>query len=122
MWGNCYFTEKILSHELCLDNIIKKGNYELEKYSPLARGKVSIKLPNITFKDEEVCFFYSPGHTKDSASLYDISDNVLFVGDNIEYPIPLIYYNNLKKYKKTFLKYALLEPDIFVLSHGNPDE
>ncbi len=75
---------------------------------------------NFTFHEEGIEFFYSPGHSEDSASCYDYIDNTLFVGDNIDDPIPsFICWNELEKYRDTLDQYMNIGADTIVQSHGD---
>ncbi|PRX28902.1 glyoxylase-like metal-dependent hydrolase (beta-lactamase superfamily II) [Orenia metallireducens] len=125
IWGNCTFdTNLILSHELCRNNIIDKAKQELEVYSEYRMGEVNIIPPTNTFSDEltfyeeGVKFFYSPGHTKGSASCVDLIEGVLFAGDNLEAPIPYLQDKDIKSYQKTLEKYQKLEVITVIPGHG----
>jgi cyclase len=130
IWGNCAFESSlIVSHVLCRDIIMKEAESELERYQEYNQGNVRIILPNVTFKErisfpeEGIELFYSPGHTVDSASLLDRIDNTLFVGDNIEAPIPYLFYKNLTEYTHTLQTYITMEADTIIPGHGTiPDE
>lgn len=129
IWGNCMFENSmIISHEKCREFILTNGKEELtEHMKQFAKENIKIILPNFTFNsklnftDEGLEFFYSPGHTKDSASCYDYSDNTLFVGDNIDDPIPCyICSNDLNEYKNTLEKYLSINACNIIQSHGEP--
>ncbi|MHA1882252.1 MAG: MBL fold metallo-hydrolase [Candidatus Thorarchaeota archaeon] len=101
IWGNCTFKSSIIiAHEKSRDRIQNEGEEILAKYAHYKTGEVVLVPANLSFEKriifegEGVEFYYSPGHTVDSASCYDSKDRVLFVGDNIETPIP--YVNNLE--------------------------
>ena len=124
IWGNCAFQDSmIVSHALCRDIIKKEGESELHQYGAYSQGPVKIVLPTVTFQksisfpSEGVKFFHTPGHTKDSASCFDCIDNTLFVGDNVEAPIPYLFYDNLSEYMDTLQIYVDMEANI-VLGHG----
>ena len=99
VWGNSVFKDKIIiSSELTKKNI---------------QGKAIKTLPTLTFEgkinfeEDEILIFQTPGHTKDSISIYDKMENTLIVGDNLEKPIVYVenedllqYINTLKEYKK----------------------
>ncbi len=125
IWGNCAFQSIITSHSLCREAIKKEGESELQQYEEYKQGDVKIVLPNLTFKesiffpDENVEFFYTPGHTVDSASCLDHEDNTLFVGDNVEAPIPYLFHRNLAEYVRTLQTY--LDFRAFTIpGHGVP--
>ncbi|MBU7036284.1 MAG: hypothetical protein HXS49_13925 [Theionarchaea archaeon] len=72
------------------------------------------------FPQESVEFFYSPGHTRDSASCFDHVDHTLFVGDNLESPIPYLFYSGLDTYVHTLEMYQHSRASQFVPGHGEP--
>ena len=126
-WGNCAFDSKmILAHRLCRDLIEENGEADLETQKKWLKGDVKIILPDTTFEeeynfeDEDVYFFHSPGHTEDSSSCYDKRDKILFVGDNIEKPIPYIRSDleGVRRYIDTLKKYQSYEYDILIPGHG----
>lgn len=66
-------------------------------------------------------FFYSPGHTVDSASYYDAESRLLFAGDNVEAPIPsYLCHSDLDAYLDTLRYYKRLNPALIIQSHGPP--
>lgn len=128
IWGNCEFKDcTIIAHEKCRASIIKDGEEELVKHiEEFAGVDIKIVTPNITFdnklkfEEEGIEFFYSPGHSEDSASCYDYIDNTLFVGDNIDDPIPsFLCWNDLERYIDTLEQYETIGADIIVQSHGD---
>jgi glyoxylase-like metal-dependent hydrolase (beta-lactamase superfamily II) len=106
--------------------IIGEIKKDIETYKKYIRGDVVITLPDTVFDDEinfpedEVKFFYSPGHTDDSSSCFDKKDKVLFVADNIEDPIPYIRSNldGVKLYIKTLKNYLEMDWLILIPGHG----
>ena len=126
-WGNSAFPKsKIIAHELCMADMKKTAESELERNAKYKRGKITITYPNLLFKnnlnfeEEQVLLFHSPGHTPDSSSCYDSVDKILFAADNLEEPIPYINSNleGLKTYIETLKNYASLEFDIIIPGHG----
>lgn len=127
VWGNYEFRDsKIIAHEKCREVMNDTGAEDLNLLkSEFAKYEFEITLPNLTFKSEmkfendEIVFFYSPGHSIDSSSLYDKSERILFVGDNIDNPIPsFMCWNNLSQYRETLQYYKSLDIDYVVQSHG----
>ncbi|MEA2071115.1 MAG: MBL fold metallo-hydrolase, partial [Asgard group archaeon] len=127
-WGNCYFSDSwIISHELCREKIIENGKEELEKYIKFHRGEIKLHPPNIVFKhkmnfiEEDIFFFHSPGHTKDSSSCYDKNDKILFAADNVEIPIPYLNQNpdDLDTYQNTLRNYLDLACKKVIPGHGH---
>lgn len=124
IWGNCYFENTdIISHASCYEEILKYGEIYLDKYREYHRGEVEIKFPNITFdrsityRNESIHIYHSPGHSKDSISVIDEIDRVIYVGDNIESPIPYIQDRDLNTYMGTLEAYLDLDIDTFIGGH-----
>ncbi|NHJ84679.1 MAG: MBL fold metallo-hydrolase [Asgard group archaeon] len=126
-WGNCAFTNNtIISHKLTRELIIKEGEKSLKENEKYKRGDVKILLPSLLFTDnliyqeDNVEFFLSPGHTEDSSSCFDRTSKTLFVGDNLEDPIPYIRSTlaGVKKYVDTLEKYQKLNFKILIPGHG----
>ncbi|MHA1555590.1 MAG: MBL fold metallo-hydrolase, partial [Candidatus Heimdallarchaeota archaeon] len=126
-WGNSAFPmSKIIAHELCMEDMRKNAESELERNAKFKRGKITLTYPNLLFKnnlnfdEEQVLIFHSPGHTLDSSSCYDSADKVLFAGDNLEEPIPYINSNleGLKQYIESLKYYATLDIEAIIPGHG----
>jgi cyclase len=123
-WGNCAFVgSDIVSHELCKKRILFESEDALIKHANEKKGEVLIVPPTITFQDtlrfenDEVIFFYSPGHTIDSSSCFDKKDRVLFVGDNVESPIPYLNHANFDQYIKTLEMYLEIDSKAMIAGH-----
>lgn len=123
-WGNQSFKgSDIYAHEMAYHRIQREGRSFLQLYNSHQLGEVVITKPNILFTDqvyfidERVLFFYSPGHTDDSVSVYDIKDRVLFVGDNIEKPIPYVYSTQIDRYIETLKDYLNYTADYIISGH-----
>lgn len=124
-WGNCYFeSNKIISSNYTAEEIDRNFLFFKKIFSKQSLGKVLLKKPNTTFdkkldlKNDKICFFYSPGHTLDSSSIYDYYDNVLYVGDNIDKDGPLIDTCDIKLYINTLEYYLKLDPDYIISAHA----
>ncbi|MHA2068896.1 MAG: MBL fold metallo-hydrolase [Candidatus Thorarchaeota archaeon] len=124
IWGNSFFENaQILSHHKCPELIEKEGSRALLDYATHMKGDVQLVSPNttfgyrVTFTEEEVEFFHSPGHTPDSASCYDHKDRVLFVSDNVESPLPYLYQANLHRYQETLKRYLDIDWNFLVTGH-----
>jgi glyoxylase-like metal-dependent hydrolase (beta-lactamase superfamily II) len=126
-WGNCFFKGvPIIGHYLCRENINQKGEDELERNKKYHRGEITLTPPNILFSskiafpEEDISFFFSPGHTNDSASCFDNKTKILFAADNIEEPIPYMpsSIENIETYQITLKKYLELEPETVIPGHG----
>ncbi len=126
-WGNAAMKDAlIIGHEQCRARILTEGEALLIKYKDHKRGAVIIKAPSLVFADrlrftdESITFFHSPGHTIDSSSCFDEVDKVLFVGDNIESPLPYIYNTNVAQFSTTLKSYCDIEWKLMIASHDPP--
>lgn len=124
IWGNCAFKDGvIISHEICREIILKSGKEGMIKNSRYMMGDVELIPPEVTFtesltfNDDGVKFFHSPGHTQDSSSMIDMEEKILFAGDNIESPIPYLNYNNLDKYLETLEGYLKMDDVRIIAGH-----
>lgn len=126
IWGNSLFhNHLIVSHEKCRAFIQLEGEEEMKAHADsYAKEQVEIVLPNVTFshnmvfEDDEVEFFYSPGHSEDSSSCYDRQEKILFVGDNVEAPLPSLSWHNMEQYILTLQDYLEMDVKDIVISHG----
>lgn len=123
-WGNGAFKNAmIVGHEHCKERVLAEGEASLVKHADHQRGEIELMPPNRTFQetlkfeDEGVKFFYTPGHTLDSASCYDMVDNVLFAGDNVESPFPYLNHVNFNQYIRTLKLYLEYDWKYFVTGH-----
>ncbi|MCK4259594.1 MAG: MBL fold metallo-hydrolase [Halanaerobiales bacterium] len=126
IWGNCFFSSSIIiSHQLCREMVEEEGERYLKKYEQFYRGKVKIVLPNVTFQDkisfpeEGIEFYYSPGHTIDSCTCYDMVDQILYVGDNVEDPIPYLSSNLMDEYQSSMVEYINKDVKLIIPGHGD---
>jgi glyoxylase-like metal-dependent hydrolase (beta-lactamase superfamily II) len=111
-WGNGAFKDAIIvGHELCKERVLTEGEASLMKYADHQRGEIELIPPNRTFQEalrfegEDVRFFHTPGHSLDSSSCLDERDGVLFVGDNVESPIPYLNHVNFDQYIRSLEMY-----------------
>lgn len=125
-WGNGSFKSSVIvAHEACLRRMEKESEDALRNFEGDRQGKVEIVFPSLVFSDrmvfvdEGVEFYYTPGHTVDSASCFDHVDKTLFVGDNIESPVPYINELNFRTYKATLQEYLAREAKIVLCSHSD---
>ena len=124
-WGTCLFDNRIVvAHEKCYELLDINERERLKEKPEFADGEVEIILPDILFEEslnfpgEDLKLFYSPGHTVDSLSIYDEKEKVLFVGDNIELPLPMLQWKNLEGFKETLEGYLEMDFDILLSSHS----
>ncbi len=128
VWGNSEFqSSKIIAHESCKAIMHETSVQDLKLLeSEFAKDVIEIVFPNLTFEselkleEENILFFHSPGHSLDSSSCYDYVDKVLFVGDNIDDPIPsFMCWDNIVEYRETLKKYLSFDIEYLVQSHGS---
>mgnify|MGYP000884136544 FL=1 len=124
VWGNCAFSEEIISHGKCRAYLDRYWEKQIEAHKKQIRGRTEKKLPTITFSDrfcypeEGIELFYSPGHTDDSISLFDHDDKLLYAGDNLEKPLIYVEDNDLETYIKTLEKYIAFSPKMIMAGHS----
>ncbi|MDD4028534.1 MAG: MBL fold metallo-hydrolase [Caldisericia bacterium] len=128
IWGNCAFPDSIIvGHASIINMIHMYSEAELFRYKKYQQGTVKIVTPTVVFKyflafpDERITLFKSPGHTFDSASLFDVFDKVLYVGDNIEDPIPYLENTDFEQYLQTIEKYENLDFKVVIPGHMSSD-
>lgn len=113
IWGNIGFEGKqILAHVKIVEMIEQNWAEMISRSGKFIEGETKKVLPNLLFEDRMIFpedgieIFYTPGHTIDSISIYDHIDKVLYVGDNVEEPMPGIHdskehcVQSLRKYLK----------------------
>ncbi|MGY5873621.1 MAG: MBL fold metallo-hydrolase, partial [Candidatus Thorarchaeota archaeon] len=128
-WGNAAWKKSlIIGHEECRARILAESEEALTKNRGHMRGEVIIKVPHLTFRnrlsfpDEGLTFYHTPGHTTDSTSCYDEVDKVLFVGDNVETPLPYVYNTDVTQFYKTLKSYLEIDWKFMIASHAPPLE
>lgn len=126
-WGNGVFKDAtIIGHEKCKARVLAEGEASLVKYVDHQRGKIELVPPNrtfqesLTFEEEGVRFFHTPGHSLDSSSCFDEKDGVLFVGDNVENPVPYLNHPNFDQYIQTLEYFLELDWKLIIAGHDKP--
>lgn len=106
IWGNCAFAgHSIISHSYCRKDCNETWEDELEKNKQYAKGNCTKTLPNITFEkslefaEDGILLFHTPGHSRDSISIFDEVHRVMYAGDNIELPLVYLNHANLDMYE-----------------------
>ena len=125
-WGNqCFKDSIILAQEQCIINMEMEGENDLKEFVSYKKGEIELTLPNtlfhkkISFVDDLVEFYHTPGHTNDSSSCYDYFDQILFVGDNIETPLPYLRIDNIDDYTSTLKEYLTRDARIIISGHDD---
>lgn len=129
IWGNSVFCDRmIIAHTSCRQRAMVEGPGDLVRYAEHVHGRVELVLPSVLFEtrldfpDEQVSFFHTPGHTRDSSSCFDAKYRVLFAGDNVESPVPYLTSPDLGTYITTLESYLALGPRTVVTGHGEPGD
>ena len=127
VWGNSTFAQSlIVAHEKTYEHMADEGrwSYALEAWGNAQNGKIERQLPTLTFRkqiafpQDRLILFHTPGHTVDSSSLWDEAEGILFVGDNLERPLPYLQSHDFAAYSKTLQFYLELKPKTIVTSHS----
>jgi glyoxylase-like metal-dependent hydrolase (beta-lactamase superfamily II) len=123
VWGNSAFKDfPIVAHERCRETLAAKWDEQIERSGQYMQGRAERVLPTITFGDrlsfpeDGLELFHSPGHTGDSISLFDRRTESLYVFDNLERPIVYVEGENVDRYIATLENYRRLNPKH---SHGS---
>lgn len=129
VWGNSvYASHTIIAHELCVKNMKETGEKVLKEQGHYQIGKVKQTYPNVTFdhrlyfEEDEVLIYHTPGHTDDSISIIDLHDKVLYAGDNIEDPKPMVDKKEVDQYIQTLEDYLELDVDYVIGGHSNCED
>jgi len=125
IWGNDFFEDSIIvSHSKARDNMIENAEKELKENSKFVEGKIKIKYPDITFdkklsfEDEGVEFIYAPGHTSGHAICYDKKEKIVFVGDLVEEPIPMLLDKDLDAFRNSLEYILTMNANTYVTTHS----
>lgn len=125
IWGNCVFHDHIIiGHEFCRKRMNERGAFDLKQNGTQKRGDVELIPPNLTFsdqltlEDEGIRFNYAPGHTVDSSICYDMTDEVLYLGDLVEDPIPYLDAYDLDQYIATLTSLLDHQASILISAHS----
>lgn len=127
--GNNWLIESalIIGHHLSLGKFQETVEI-FRKYDAYKEAAEQLLFPNMTFSDrlafvdEGVEFFYTPGHTVDSASCYDCVDKVLIIGDSVVRPLASINWYNLDRFIQTLENYKKIEFNKVILGHEKTSE
>jgi len=127
VWGSCALgSSTVIAHEKCRELLLKYGESEMQEYGESMIGDAALVLPNATFTQrielqyDNLTFWHTPGHTPDCSSMYDSEDAVLFVGDNVESPIPFLDTLDIDGHLKSLESYLEIDWHLLVASHDPP--
>lgn len=126
IWGNSFFKgADLICHDKYSELVTQTDSDDFAEIARFARGNVVIAVPDLTFDSRlrlgriGVDIFYSPGHSKDSISIYDERDRVLVTGDNCEKPIPsYVERMLLKEHLETLNEYLEMDFQYIIPGHG----
>ncbi len=125
VWGNCAFPEEsILAHEECFKQMDLHWEKQLLENQVYQTGTPIKKLPTLLIQnawddpEDLVRIYHTPGHTDDSISFLDQVDDLLFVGDNVEFPIPYVESGSLETFMATLDHYLATSHRHYVSSHA----
>ena len=125
IWGACAFPgATVVAQHRSLQRLYDRGYLELQRYAKFQNGEVRLVPPAITFDsrmlfcEDGVEFISAPGHTDDSAICYDRKDSVLYLGDLVERPRPVIQAHDLETYIETLEEIKGIAAQIMLTSHS----
>jgi|GEM_PF-506768 len=125
VWGNAAFPVSIrMATPLCRQKMIALFDKERQQNRQYWKTDNTLCLPNclitssLFFPSEEIEIFPSPGHTDDACSVYFRQENVLVVGDNLEYPLPFLENSAWQSYLNTLDRYSSFPIKTIVAGHG----
>ncbi|MBC7958936.1 MAG: MBL fold metallo-hydrolase, partial [Vallitaleaceae bacterium] len=124
IWGNCSFAKSdIIAHELSRCKMDEVWESQIQRNEKYVMGEIVKQLPNITFSEklsflqEGIELFHSPGHTKDCISVFDHQEGILYVGDNLEKPLIYVEDPDVTTYIATLKNYLAYKPKKIIASH-----
>ncbi len=125
IWGNGAFpTSDVISHSKTRKRMQERWKFDYNRLSRFRDGEVIEKLPNITFnsnmkfEDDGIEFRYAPGHTACSSVCIDLEDSVIFAGDLIEEPVPVILSSDLITYYETLKSLMDMDFETLISAHS----
>ena len=132
IWGNWVFGNSlIISHTTCYELEDRYWDDALQEFAESIDGQVQKCLPNMVFEgrlympDDRIVIFHTPGHSKDSISVYDSVDRILYAGDNIgdteEEIVPWIG-TDLTTFQGLIETYKQYNFDICISGHNKPQK
>lgn len=128
-YGAYLFPEAdMVAHARCQTLLIDVGAPALEaaKAEEPALEEVLLRLPDITFEEEEMALrvgervmrlIHVPGHTQDSVMAYVEDDRVLFAADLVM-PVPSIVDGDIDAFRISLQKVMELSVENMVQGHG----
>ncbi|MEA5016563.1 MAG: MBL fold metallo-hydrolase [Candidatus Limiplasma sp.] len=130
VWGNGSFQGCIIiSHPLCREMISSEWERMMGKNGQYRHGEAVMRLPTLVFQqelsfpEERIKIFHTPGHTPDSISVLDEEDGVLVLADNIgdtlEELVPSLACDR-QVYRQTLEQYRQMNFEVCISGHNRP--
>ncbi len=128
-YGACFMGGELIAHRLCRSILEKKGAATLaaDREENPELEEVELRLPEMVFErgslslhlgKKTITLMHTPGHTKDSISVYIKEDKVLFAGDLVM-PVPYIVNGDRFAMRDSLRRIAGLPLDSVVQGHGD---
>lgn len=128
-YGACFMGGELIAHRLCRSILEKKGAATLaaDREENPELEEVELRLPEMVFErgslslhlgKKTITLMHTPGHTKDSISVYIKEDKVLFAGDLVM-PVPYIVNGDRFAMRDSLRRIACLPLDSVVQGHGD---
>jgi len=128
-YGTCFLPGQVIAHEYCRRLLVKYGQQILraDQAQNPELSQVRVKLPEVVFErgtlslrvgKKTVTLLHTPGHSRDSVSVYIREDKVLFAGDLVM-PVPYIVGGDRQAMRKSLHLIGDLALDNIVQGHGS---
>ena len=127
VWGNAAFPEaSIVAERSCARFLAEDFMWVhgLKAWGDAAAGEVIRRAPDLAFEGrlsweaEGVALVHRPGHTKGSIHVWDEREGIVFVGDNLEEPLPYLQSHDLAAYVASLEALRAAAPEVVVCSHS----
>jgi glyoxylase-like metal-dependent hydrolase (beta-lactamase superfamily II) len=128
-YGTCFLPGQVIGHEYCRRTLAQYGHQILraDQAQNPELSQVRVKLPEIVFErgtlslhvgKKTITLLHTPGHSRDSISVYVREDKVLFAGDLIM-PVPYVVGGDRWAMRESLHQVGELALDNIVQGHGN---
>ena len=125
VWGNGAFpTSDVVSHCKTRQRMQERWEFDFLRLRRFHDGEIFKRLPsiifdsNMKFEDDRIEFRYAPGHTVCSSVCIDLEDSVIFAGDLIEKPVPVILSSDLIIYYETLKSLMDMDFETLISAHS----
>jgi len=128
-YGTCFLPGQVIAHEYCRQLLARYGQQLLsaDQAQNPELSQVRVKLPEVVFErgtlslrvgKKTITLLHTPGHSRDSISVYVREDKVLFAGDLVM-PVPYIVGGDRQAMRKSLRRIGDLALDNIVQGHGS---